>query len=185
MEMIVVTTPRMRNLFCVMVLASGSGTLRAQATPVPCRDAPCSLIVDWGVKVTINDMPPDRKYGGPADFDAAIRQALQSHQLTAVALAPDSKTAIRVRAAYATNVACEDMQGTMPDRSCATVGEAIAEMATTETNVKLPTAVRMINRCGASGAVMSMKQFGKYVGEMIWYSLEGEKQKASKPSGKC
>jgi hypothetical protein len=43
----------------------------------------------------------------------------------------------------------------------------------------------MINRCGASEAVMSMKQFGAFVGEMIWYSLEGAKQAAKKPSGKC
>lgn len=72
-----------------------------------------------------------------------------------------------------------------PDRSCATIGEAIVSFATTDQGAKLPTAVRIINRCGASEGVMSMKQFGKFVGEMIWFALDGEHQKANKPSGKC
>ena len=104
-------------------------TSRAQGTPVTaCRESPCSLIVDWGVGKSVADMPPDRRYGSPAEFDAALREALRSHD---------------------------------------------------------PTTVRMINRCGASEGVMSMKQFGKFVGERIWFALDGEQQKANKPSGKC
>jgi len=77
------------------------------------------------------------------------------------------------------------MPGTTPDRSCATIGEAIITLASSDSSVKLPTATRLINRCGASEAVMSMKQFGTYVGETIWYSLEGSAKKANKPSGRC
>jgi hypothetical protein len=178
----------MRTALAVPALVAFGSALQAQAAPaaaVPCRLAPCVLIVDWGVGKTIADMPPDRKYGGPAEFEAMLRATLQAHGLSAVATVPDSKVSIRVQATYKTRVLCEEMPGTTPDFSCATIGEALANFATTEPGLKVPTSVRMINRCGASSGVMTMKQFGTFAGEMIWYSLEGEKAKASKPMGKC
>ena len=174
---------------CVAVAVFGMlavATGRAQGTPVTaCRESPCSLIVDWGVGKSVADMPPDRRYGSPAEFEATIREALKKHDLRAVATDVGSTLAIRVKAAYKTRVLCDEMPGTTPDRSCATIGEAIVSFATMDQGAKLPTAVRMINRCGASEGVMSMKQFGKFVGEMIWFALDGEQLKANKPSGKC
>jgi len=163
-----------------------ASVLQAQAAPpVPCRLDPCTLVVDWGVGKTTADMPPDRKYGAPADFEKSLQETMQSHNLSAVASAPNSTVSIRVQAKYLTRVLCEDMAGSTPDRSCATIGEALANFSSSVGGAKLPTSVRMINRCGASGAVMSMKQFGKFAGDMIWYTLEGEQAKANKPMGKC
>ena len=187
----------MRTSLAVTLIVAGASVLGAQAVPqsapqaapqaapVPCRAIPCPLIVDWGVGKTMADMPPDRKYGAPAEFDDAIRAALRVHEITAVLASAESKVAIRLVATYKTRVLCDDMPGTMPDRTCATIGEAIANFSTTDPAIKVPTAVRMINRCGATGAVMSMKQFGKFAGDMIWFALEGEQQKANKPAGKC
>ena len=62
---------------------------------------------------------------------------------------------------------------------------SIANFSTSDKDVKLPTSLRTINRCGASGAKMTMAQFGKHTGEMIWYTLEGEQKKATKPMGRC
>ena len=178
----------MRVLVGIPIALACASVLQAQepaAASIPCHTNPCALIVDWGVGKALSDMPPDRKYGAPADFDKSLRATLQSHGMTAATSAPDSKVSIRVQATYKTRVLCEDMPGTTPDRSCATIGEAIANFASSESGEKLPTSIRMTNRCGASGAVMSMKQFGKLVGDMIWYSLEGEQQKAAKPMGRC
>ena len=166
----------------------GASALCAQATvaaPVPCRDTPCSLVVDWGVGKGVSDMPPDRRYGSASEFEGSVREALRAHEMTAVASAAGATVAIRIQATYKTRVLCDDMPGTMPDRSCATIGEAIATFGTSTSESKLPATARMINRCGASERVMTMKQFGGYVGEMIWFSLEGNQKKASKPSGKC
>ena len=166
----------------------GAARLGAQGTvtsSMPCRDTPCSLVVDWGVGKSLGDMPPDRRFGSAAEFEGAVRASLRAHEMTAVASAAGSTVAIRIQATYKPRVLCDDMPGTMPDRSCATIGEAIANFGTTATENKLPAAVRMINRCGASERMMTMKQFGAYVGEMIWFSLEGNQQKASKPAGKC
>ena len=169
-------------------MAACAAALSAQApaaAPVPCRDAPCALTIDWGVGKTMADMPPDKKYGSPEQFDQAMREALKGHDMIGVASAPDSKIGIRVVATYKTRVLCEEMPGTMPDRTCATIGEAIANFSTSDPAIKLPTAVRLINRCGASSGVMSMRAFGKLMGETIWFALEGEQQKASKPFGRC
>ena len=166
-----------------MVLAT---VLHGQAVPgptVPCRNLSCTVVVDWGVGKTLNDMPPDRKYGAPADFEKMLAETVQSHGM--LALAPSGAVSIRVQATYKTRVLCEDMAGTTPDRTCATIGEAIVNFATAEPGVKLPTSVRLTNRCGASGAMMSMKQFGKFVGDMIWWSIEGDRLGENKPMGKC
>jgi hypothetical protein len=160
-----------------------AATAGAQAPAVPCKGLPCSLVIDWGVGKAVNDMPPDRRFGSPEDFDKALRAALAGHEM--IASSATGAVSIRVQATYKTRVLCDDMPGTAPDRSCATIGEAIANFGSDDKALALSSAVRMINRCGASEAVMSMKQFGAFVGEMIWYSLEGAKQAAKKPSGKC
>jgi hypothetical protein len=151
---------------------------------IACREVGCQLSIDWGVGQSSVDMPPDRKYGGPADFDKAIRAALAGHNMAAAG-GDAAPVAVRIKASYKTRVLCDDMPGTTPDRSCATIGEAIITFSSADSTMKLPTAARLINRCGASEAVMSMKQFGTYVGETIWYTVEGSAKKASKPSGRC
>lgn len=176
-------TPR-TFVAAVIVVLIAAGTAQAQTT-APCHQSPCALIVDWGVGKSAIDMPPDRKYGAVLDFEAGLKEALQSHEMLAATNVPDSKISIRIQAKYETRVLCEDMPGTMPDRSCATIGEAVANFATSEVGAKLPTSLRTINHCGASGAKMTMLQFGKHTGEMIWYTLEGEQKKASKPMGRC
>jgi hypothetical protein len=163
--------------------AFSTTTAGAQAPAVPCKGMPCSLVIDWGVGKAMNDMPPDRRYGSPEDFDKAVRAAMAGHEM--VASTAGGAVSIRVQATYKTRVLCDDMPGTAPDRSCATIGEAIANFGSDDKSLALPASARMINRCGASEAVMTMKQFGAYVGEMIWYSLEGAKHDAKKPSGKC
>jgi hypothetical protein len=177
-----------RALITGVSLLLGAPALRAQtvaALPVPCRDMPCALIVDWGVGKSLGDMPPDRKFGSAAEFEVAVREALRTHEMLGVANVADAKLSIRIQAAYKQGVLCDEVPGTNADRSCATIGEAIANFGTSAPEYKPPAALRIINRCGASTRLMTMKQFGAYVGESIWFALEGDKKKANKPSGKC
>ena len=69
----------MRTLPSLTFVAGIAVSLQSQATPtshLPCRGAPCSLIVDWGVGKTAADMPPDRKYGSPdvSSADESVRR---------------------------------------------------------------------------------------------------------------
>jgi len=168
-----------------MVLASAAQGQDAVVAAVPCRETACVLVVDWGVGKTMNDMPPDRRYGAPADFENTLRQTLQAHKMTALASMPDGKVSIRVQAVYKTRVLCDNMGGTTPDKSCATIGGAVVNFSSSEPGAKLPTSMQVTNRCGASESMMSMGQFGKFVGDMIWWIFEGQQQRVNKPMGKC
>jgi len=166
-------------------LARAQEPAAASQTPTACRASSCGFDFDWGNGQGASSIPIDRRYGGASDFEAAFRARLAEKGFRVVELNQNPGTTGMVRLTMAKRVLCDRMPGTSSDRSCQTVQDAAVSYVMTDTSIKKLGSSRVVNRCGDPSTLMTMAQFGRYLADVIAYTIEGEQTKAPKPVAKC
>lgn len=174
---------------CLMVL--GTGRAAAQdpaavpaAVPVPCADAPCELIFDWGPGRTAGSFGNDRRYGSGEDFETGVRRSLLAHGVQISAVETGSLT-ITLRPRVYPRAMCDAVAGTGTRFSCPVVSDVAISFTSADAALKPPGAQRLTNRCGSERVFLTMGQFGQYVGEMIWFSISPASVKERRPALRC
>ncbi len=167
-----------------------AGTVRvasAQApTPTfPCHDKTCALAFDWGTGKTSGDYGADRKYGSAEDFEAAIRSGLKAHGYRTQDSPQGSEIMITFRPRMRPRSLCDAMPGTNSDMTCTAMSDLQVTFLSNDPAVKAPSSLRISNRCGSGDMYLTMRQFGQFAADMIYFSNEGSAKKETKPTMPC
>jgi hypothetical protein len=177
------TIRRVIYVFSIGLLATAGGrtAVRAQeAASSLCRNATCTLHIDWGSQGTPSFV--DRRYGAPGTFEEHVMKGLAAAGYRFSTAAPDSALRIRLRPRIARAV-CDLIPGTNPDQSCQTIGDVAADFLTSDKIEGIPGNIRIRNRCG-NNQMMTIQQFGEYVAGMLDYTLARDKEK-KRPTARC
>ena len=157
----------------------------AMAQDAPCKSATCVLAIDWGAGKSSADFPPDRRYGSGDDFESGFRAAMGNRGYRLTSTPTPGAAVIAVRPTTKARVMCDSMAGTNPDLNCTAITLLAISWQLADPKEKPPSAMRVTNRCAAGDIFMPNRVFAQYAAEMIWWQLEGQAQKADRPSGNC
>jgi hypothetical protein len=171
-------------LVLLATVAMAAASQDAPAAAAPCQDQPCFLSFDWGNGASAASFSNDRRYGAPADFEAALRQTLVEHGLRITDDEKTSKMNIILRMTMMSAI-CDFMPGTNTDRTCKTVRDVALNFVNSDPAAKKIGAQRVTNRCGANDQAMTTTQFGRFTALVIDYLIEGEAKKLQRPAPKC
>ena len=169
----------------VVMLSLGSGAQSQEPEPgvasVPCREALCTLALDWRSGVP-NLM--DRRYGNPYQFEHWLLGHLEDagYRFAGGEGAGDQAVTIRV-APEMTRAMCDQMPGTDTDFSCQTIGEVRVELLNTDPELDLKHSIRIRGRCGAND-FMDISRMAEYVATTIDYELH-RREGRRRPSTRC
>lgn len=153
------------------------------AAPTPCRDRPCSVLVDWTRQGGVTSLRPDRRYGNPATLGDLVKSALRERGYR-LAEGEDVVPRIVLRPTIR-NAMCDQLPGTATDNSCQAVTEIETRVDGPEElakSIDLPSRIR--NRCGAD-QVMPVHRLAAYVAEYIGYAIEGKANGEKRPVARC
>ena len=172
-------------LFLTAVATSVAAGQDAPTAPTTCHASPCLLEFDWGNGQSAAGIPADRRYGAPTEFEATLRSRLAERDFH---LTSDAASGYGLRITLRmsmTSALCDFLPGTSSARNCQTIRDVGVSFTTADSSIKRPGAQRIVNRCGDPKQMMTMTQMGKYVADVLAYTIEGEATKESKPSAKC
>jgi hypothetical protein len=158
--------------------------LALSAVSPPCTDKPCAVTFDWGAGKNAGDFPTDLRYGPAVDLESAVRRVLTSHG----ARLSDREAAliITLRPIMDSRAMCDETAGTGTAYDCQAVSEVTIRFSSGDPTIVAPPLFRITNRCGGATKLYARtRQFGDYVGEMIWWTLFGKDGKQKKPSVPC
>jgi hypothetical protein len=155
------------------------------APPALCGVTPCALLFDWGPGKSSGDYGADLRYGSADDFEAAVRRVLLARGVRLAAGSSSSQLTLTLRPKLDTRAMCETMPGTNTSYRCTAMSEIAIVFASSDSLVKAPATSRWSNRCGGVGTYMTMPQFGQYIGEMIWWTMNGAALKEKRPALRC
>lgn len=168
----------------LLLLAAAWPAAAQESGPVPCKDRPCSVTVDWTRSGGVVALQPDRRYGNPALLEELIKADLtaRGYSLHGSTDAGDLRI---VLVPAIRNAMCDQMAGTATDRSCRAVTEIQARVEGPDhvrEGVDVPTTIR--NRCG-SDQMMPIDKLAIYVAQYITYALDGKERGERRPTGRC
>lgn len=162
-----------------------TGSLRGQGTPaspVPCVNTTCGAEFNWGNGKTAGDYSADRRYGAGGDFEAALLRTLtmrgaQLREASAAAY----KVVVRLR--IDARAMCDAMAGTGTSYGCKAISNASVSFASAD-STRPPATINIANRC-SDQSYLTMKAFGEYAADMIWWTLTQAQTRERKPSSRC
>ena len=177
-----INTPSLLLLTASVVFTSAAA---AQDTPpLVCRAAACAVEFDWGSGQSAASVVADRRYGSGQDFETGFRARLTDKGFRVSTEPAGAGLKVSLRIAM-TSAMCDITRGTNPDRRCRTMRDVAVTFTPIDTTIKRFGSQRITNRCGDRDQLMTMTQFGQYVADMIYYTIEGEKAKAQRPALNC
>jgi hypothetical protein len=175
----------MKPSIALLALATIVAGARARAQEVPCRATPCTIIFDWGGGQSSTAFTPDRRYGTGDDFEVRFRAALRARGYQIREGNPEGVIVMTVRLTLQKKVMCDQQSGTNNDMTCTAITSAAVTFASPDPKLKVPGNVRVNNRCAQNGIFLKNDVFGQYAGDLLWWQLEGDAQKAPKPTVSC
>lgn len=183
-------------VFQIVALGWAAGRVHAQEAkekPVPCRDIPCVVIVDWSRAGGVAGQVADRRYGNPADLARLVEARLTERGFGN--LGGTEETDLRFRLVPVIgNALCDEMAGTSTDWSCRVIRgiEARADGPDdVRRGVDMPSSIQ--NLCpGPTDARtrrlerrMPIDRLGPFVADWIVYALEGKSKGERRPVARC
>jgi hypothetical protein len=154
----------------------------APAPVGPCRDTPCRLTLDWGSGTTAANLPVDRRYGTPNDFEPLVISGLKEAGFRMATAGDGMLLTLRIAMK---NAMCDAMPGTNTDMSCRTIEEVQAQWVSPSAEVKAPSSVRVTNRCGAGDQRMNIVQMAAFTAASIAYQTAPDRKGLKRPSARC
>ncbi len=171
----------------VLMLSVGcAGAAQAQDTvAVPCRAAPCAVVLDWGPGKTTASYPPDRRYGAGNDFEPRFKAALRDRGYRVLDGPTAGALTMTVRPAMRLRVACDRVTGMNPDLTCTAMEAVMLTFISDDATAKVPSAIRVNNRCGAADTYLAHRAFADFAAATLWWELEGRAAGAERPRAGC
>ncbi len=174
-------------LACCVLLGAGALFVPAEAqdpAPVPCRELPCNVMVEWTRAGGVAAQVPDRRYGNPTHLEQSVKGRLTergfvSHKST------DGQNLRFLLIPSVGRAMCDEVAGTATDMSCRAILEVEARVDGPDElrrDVDLPSRIR--NRC-PSEKVMGVDRLGIFIGDWIIYALEGRANGERRPVARC
>jgi hypothetical protein len=159
-------------------------TLALPGGPPPCTDRACAVTFDWGPGKTAGDYPTDMRYGPASDLESAVRRALTGHGFRLSD--HDVSLTIIIRPSLDRRAMCDETAGTGTAFNCLAISDVTVRFSGADSTVVAPPLFRIANRCaGGAKLYARTRQFGDFVGEMIWWSTTGKDNKEKRPPAPC
>lgn len=156
-----------------IAVAFAAPLIAQDSSAVVCQAAPCIINFEWG---NGSSMPPDpdRRYGAPAELEAAFIARLQELGFKPGRTAP-APTTVVVRIMPHDRALCDMSVGTNPDYSCHTAERAMITIQQADAAAKSVRRVDVIPRCADPKMLPTFPQFGRYAAEYFGYMVAGRK----------
>lgn len=169
----------------ITALARAHDAWAQGVVPVPCRDTPCAVVLDWGPGKTAASYPPDRRYGAGDDFEPRFKAALRDRGYRIVDGPTAGAVTMTLRPAMRSRVACDRVTGLNPDLTCTAMEGVTISFANDDATVKVPSAIRVNNRCGGADTYLAHRAFADFAAATLWWEFEGRSTGAERPRTGC